>query len=196
VSVKTPPLANVTDASVAPSKFVEAIVIVAAAVGAVVRATAIVPSLVSVAGRSASAQSVSAVKVTTDAVTVSWFEPVNETRTGATVAVPALFAALEGAADTRPKPNADTATSAMRLRSVFVDICFLSISQEQEFPALGFGRSSAFSYVMRGLLPPSFDESHVLIHQIPHRVSGRGEESYLVVHHLCCLRKHLCLSVI
>jgi hypothetical protein len=38
-----------------------------------------------------------------------------------------------------PKPNADTATSAMRLRSVFVDICFLSISQNQEFPDLGFG---------------------------------------------------------
>jgi hypothetical protein len=47
--------------------------------------------------------------------------------------------ALEGAADSRPKPNADTATSAMRLRSVFVDICFLSISQDQEFPELGFG---------------------------------------------------------
>jgi len=38
----------------------------------------------------------------------------------------------------------------MRLRSVFVDICFLSISQDQEFPDLGFGGSSAFSYVMRG----------------------------------------------
>jgi hypothetical protein len=47
--------------------------------------------------------------------------------------------ALEGAADRRPKPNAETATSAMRLRSVFVDICFLSISQDQEFPELGFG---------------------------------------------------------
>jgi hypothetical protein len=47
--------------------------------------------------------------------------------------------ANEGTLDTRPKPNADTATSAMRLRSVFVDICFLSISQDQEFPELGFG---------------------------------------------------------
>jgi hypothetical protein len=35
-----------------------------------------------------------------------------------------------------------------------------------------------------------FDESHVLIHQIPHRVSGRGEETYLVfVHHLDRLRE-------
>jgi hypothetical protein len=45
----------------------------------------------------------------------------------------------DGATEIKPKPNADTATSAMRLRSVFVDICFLSISQDQEFPDLGFG---------------------------------------------------------
>jgi len=38
-----------------------------------------------------------------------------------------------------PNPNAATVTSAMRLKVVFVDICFLSISQDQEFPALGFG---------------------------------------------------------
>jgi hypothetical protein len=38
-----------------------------------------------------------------------------------------------------PKPKAATATSAMRLKVVFVDICFLSISQGQEFPGLGFG---------------------------------------------------------
>jgi hypothetical protein len=50
-----------------------------------------------------------------------------------------VAAALAGATDNRPKPIADTATSAMRLRSVFVDICFLSISQDQEFPELGFG---------------------------------------------------------
>jgi hypothetical protein len=65
---------------------------------------------------------------------------VNETRTGpASAAVPVPDTALEGAADNNPKPNADTATSAMRLRSVFVDICFLSISQDQEFPDLGLG---------------------------------------------------------
>jgi hypothetical protein len=39
-----------------------------------------------------------------------------------------------------------------------------------------------------------FDESHVLIHQIPHRVSGRGEETYLFVYHLHSLRKDLCLA--
>jgi hypothetical protein len=49
-------------------------------------------------------------------------------------------AAVAGATDVRtPKPNAATATSAMRLKVVFVDICFLSFSREQEFPALGFG---------------------------------------------------------
>jgi hypothetical protein len=82
--------------------------------------------------------------------------------------------ALDGIADKRPKPNADTATSAMRLRSVFVDICFLSISQGREFPTLGLNQISLIR----------FDESHVLIHQIPHRVSGPGEETYLVVYHL------------
>jgi hypothetical protein len=52
--------------------------------------------------------------------------------------VTAAAPANEGAAENSPKPNADTATSAMRLRSVFVDICFLSISRVREFPALGF----------------------------------------------------------
>jgi hypothetical protein len=47
--------------------------------------------------------------------------------------------ALAGATeDNTPKPNEATATSAMRLKVVFVDICFLSISQDQEFPELGF----------------------------------------------------------
>jgi hypothetical protein len=48
-------------------------------------------------------------------------------------------AAFEGATDNKPKPNADTVTSAMRLKVVFVDICFLSISRSEEFPPLGFG---------------------------------------------------------
>jgi hypothetical protein len=77
-----------------------------------------------------------------------------------------------------PKPNAATVTSAMRLKVVFVDICFLSISRVREFPALGLNQISLIR----------FDESHVLIHQIPHRVSGRGEETYLFVFHLHSLR--------
>ena len=53
----------------------------------------------------------------------------------ATAAQPAdntLVSAVSFGATTEfiPKPNVDTATSAMRLRSVFVDICFLSISRD------------------------------------------------------------------
>jgi hypothetical protein len=48
-------------------------------------------------------------------------------------------AAFEGTDDKRPKPRDATATSATRLKVVFVDICFLSISRVREFPELGFG---------------------------------------------------------
>ena len=63
---------------------------------------------------------------------------------------------------------ATTATSATRLKVVFVDILFLSVSRSREFPSFGLNQISLIR----------FDESHVLIHQIPHRVSGRGEETY------------------
>jgi hypothetical protein len=55
--------------------------------------------------------------------------------------VPAAVAgaALDGTTESIPKPNEATATSAMRLKVVFVDICFLSISRALEFPDLGFG---------------------------------------------------------
>jgi hypothetical protein len=55
------------------------------------------------------------------------------------VVVTVVTAALDGATESIPKPNAATATSEIRLKVVFVDICFLSFSREQEFPALGFG---------------------------------------------------------
>jgi len=45
--------------------------------------------------------------------------------------------ACDGTTDNIPKPKAATATSAMRLKVVFVDICFLSISRVREFPDLG-----------------------------------------------------------
>jgi hypothetical protein len=52
----------------------------------------------------------------------------------------AAWAADAGATEVRtPKPKAATATSAMRLKVVFVDICFLSISRSEEFPPVGFG---------------------------------------------------------
>ncbi len=43
------------------------------------------------------------------------------------VTVTADTVADEGATERTPRPNAATATSAMRLNVVFVDICFLSI---------------------------------------------------------------------
>jgi hypothetical protein len=43
------------------------------------------------------------------------------------VSVSAFEVACEGTTDITPKPNAATVTSAMRLKVVFVDICFLSI---------------------------------------------------------------------
>jgi hypothetical protein len=49
-----------------------------------------------------------------------------------------IVAADAGTTDNNPNPNAATVPSAMRLNVVFVDICFLSISQDQEFPELGF----------------------------------------------------------
>jgi hypothetical protein len=48
-------------------------------------------------------------------------------------------AADAGTVDKTPIPKAATATSAMRLIVVFVDIYFLSISRVRELPALGFG---------------------------------------------------------
>jgi hypothetical protein len=93
------------------------------------------------------------------------------------IVLPVPAAAVAGTADNPPNPSATTATSATRLKVVFVDILFLSVSRSREFPSFGLNQISLIR----------FDESHVLIHQIPHRVSGRGEETYLVIH-LHCLR--------
>jgi hypothetical protein len=70
--------------------------------------------------------------------------PLTRPEPGVAIAIEPISAevvasAIAGETDKTPKPNADTATSAMRLRSVFVDICFLSISRVREFPNLGFG---------------------------------------------------------
>jgi len=49
-------------------------------------------------------------------------------------------AAEAGATEVKtPNPKAATVTSATRLKVVFVDICFLSISRSREFPPVGFG---------------------------------------------------------
>jgi hypothetical protein len=64
--------------------------------------------------------------------------PVIDTRTGVTEPVNATADA--GATDvTTLNPKAATVASAMRLKVVFVDICFLSISRSREFPPVGFG---------------------------------------------------------
>jgi hypothetical protein len=51
----------------------------------------------------------------------------------------AELAAFDGTTATRLRPNAATATSAMRLKVVFVDICFLSISRFSDDPRAGCG---------------------------------------------------------
>jgi hypothetical protein len=58
---------------------------------------------------------------------------------GDKISFAAIPSAFDGAAVNRPKLKAATVTSATRLKVVFVDICFLSISRVREFPALGFG---------------------------------------------------------
>jgi hypothetical protein len=49
------------------------------------------------------------------------------------VTVSALIAAVVGTEDRTPRPSAATATSAMRLKFVVVDICFLSIVVSKYF---------------------------------------------------------------
>jgi hypothetical protein len=71
------------------------------------------------------------------------FTSTTESTTGVTVTLVALIAvtvdaenvsALAGTIDSAPKPKAATVTSAMRLKVVFVDICFLSIVDPRDFP--------------------------------------------------------------
>jgi len=50
----------------------------------------------------------------------------------------AITVAEDGTTESIPNPNEATATSATRLKVVFVDICFLSISRTREFPSIGF----------------------------------------------------------
>ena len=66
--------------------------------------------------------------------------PANAASTDVTAVVagtsaPARVGVASGATEViKPKPKAETATSAMRLRVVFVDICFLSIVDPRAFP--------------------------------------------------------------
>ena len=65
--------------------------------------------------------------VTTAPVAVAVSAVVCEAVVAESVSESALIVAVEGTTDITPKPNAATVTSAMRLKVVFVDICFLSI---------------------------------------------------------------------
>ena len=71
--------------------------------------------------KSPTTETVAAVVVSPCAPVVTEAEPVP------VVSVGTPAAADEGATERTPRPNAATATSAMRLKVVFVDICFLSI---------------------------------------------------------------------
>jgi len=79
-----------------------------------------------------------AVLIVTGTVTVSPTRAVGIVPTAIDeIVLPVPAAAVAGTADNPPNPSATTATSAMRLKVVFVDILFLSVSREWEFPSLG-----------------------------------------------------------
>jgi hypothetical protein len=66
-------------------------------------------------------------KKDTVALTVTAVPTVVEAVAAERASVSACTAAFEGATERTPRPKAATATSATRLKVVFVDICFLSI---------------------------------------------------------------------
>jgi hypothetical protein len=70
--------------------------------------------------------------VESDFAPVSPAVPLVAVNVNAEPAVP-FHAACEGAELSKPIPNAATATSAMRLKFVFVDICFLSLVVTRNF---------------------------------------------------------------
>jgi len=59
--------------------------------------------------------------------------PTRPTADAEIVVLPATYAAFPEAVDNIPSPKADTTTSAMRLKIVFVDICFLSLVVKKTF---------------------------------------------------------------
>jgi len=77
------------------------------------------------------------------------FWPTRAAGTVPTVTDETVEAALAAGAatiiDRNPAPNAETATSAMRLRVVFVDICFLSIVDSRAFPESAWQRDKPFT---------------------------------------------------
>jgi hypothetical protein len=126
------PWAKVTDAVASdPSGAVSFQVI-----GMVVAATTVAFGVTSKLPEIAAPESAGVAAVCDAALAVT--VPANVALVTVTVLVIEAAAALDGTTESIPKPNDATATSAMRLKVVFVDICFLSISRALEFPDLGF----------------------------------------------------------
>jgi hypothetical protein len=70
------------------------------------------------------------------ATAIDWISLAYGTELTLAMTIGLSTAAEEGAAETRPKPREATATRAMRLRSVFVDICFLAVTAVTKFLTL------------------------------------------------------------
>jgi hypothetical protein len=68
--------------------------------------------------------------------------------------VAATKAALAGAIDVKtPSPSDATATTAMRLKFVFVDICFLSIVEIGTFPNSALAEKADLFVISQSFLP-------------------------------------------
>jgi len=129
------PLAVTAKEADAPSvTFACAIVSVAAALGAVVRATVFnsgVAAAPPVAATALAAAPVCVI-VTADPLTASRVAPVNDARTGPITTVPVTAAAFAGTTDKSPNPSEATATAETFFNEIVFTI-FLSLSQIKEF---------------------------------------------------------------
>jgi hypothetical protein len=105
-------------------------------IGTVVAATTITSGVTSKLPEIAAPESAGVAAVCDAALAVT--VPANVALVTVTVLVIEAAAAFDGTTESIPNPNDATATSAMRLKVVFVDICFLSFSRDREFPKLGF----------------------------------------------------------
>jgi hypothetical protein len=76
------------------------------------------------------------------------------TAQGCVAVVAATKVALAGAIDVKtPSPSDATATTAMRLKFVFVDICFLSIVEKGTFPNSALVEKADLFVISRSFLP-------------------------------------------
>jgi hypothetical protein len=141
VPVKRPAPAGVIDATAVPvPDAAELVAVLAVTCAGVYVNTGRMLALVEVAG--AESRTAVAVAAKGEASEIPVIATVVDTATAVVAAdavapsviASAELAACEGATDITPKPNAATVTSAMRLKVVFVDICFLSIVDSRTIP--------------------------------------------------------------